>query len=250
MGDLAGTLYDDIGRSYSATRRTDPRVAAQVGAALEGARSVLNVGAGTGSYEPAHGVIALEPSWTMLAQRPAGSAPAIRGVAEALPCADRAFDAALAVLTMHHWTDLSAGLRELRRVAARQVIFFFEPLVSVQFWLLDYFPGAADTDRRAPGRDEIGATLDLHEVQVVPVPADCADGFAAAFWARPERYLEPQVQAGMSLLARLPRTELSIGTRRLRADLGSGEWERRFGHLRSSPTLDGGCRLAICGGPG
>ena len=243
-------VYDRIGRSYSRTRREDPRIAAQIRDALGDARTVVNVGAGTGSYEPKdRKVVAVEPSEEMLHQRPSGSAPAVRGVAEALPFHDGAFDAALAVLTVHHWTDAGAGLRELRRVSSRQVVFFFEPLRTHDFWALDYFPEARElpSEVAPPDVQLLGSHLDVREVRPLLVPSDCVDGFGAAFWSRPEAYLDPDVQAGMSWLALLPQEARARGARRLRADLESGAWDERYGHLRAEEHFDAGYRLAIAG---
>lgn len=241
--------YDTIGRSYSRTRREDPRIAAQIHAAL-GAGSVLDVGAGSGNYEPIdRSVVAVEPSSLMLAQRVGRPAPAVRGVGEALPFADRSFDVAMAVLTIHHWSDPATGLREMARVADRQVVFFFEPLQTHSFWALEYFPAALSlpTEQDPPGERLIADHLELHEVRPVLVPHDCTDGFGVAFWARPEAYLDPDVQAGMSWLALLPQSERARGSARLRADLDSGRWDRRHGHLREQDVFDGGYRLAIAG---
>jgi SAM-dependent methyltransferase len=226
-------------------------VAAAIHAALGDAATIVNVGAGAGSYEPRDGtVVAVEPSPTMLAQRRGRSALVVRGVAEALPFADGAFEAALAVLTVHHWGDRAAGLREMRRVSRRQVVFFYEPRQSHAYWALEYFPGAVDLpfERDAPGEDDLRAALSVREVRPVLVPADCRDGFGAAYWARPEAYLDPAVHAGMSWLALLPADVLRRGTERLRRDLESGEWDRRHGHLRSQALYDGGYRLAIAEG--
>lgn len=245
-----GARYESIGRTYTATRRPDPRIAAQLLDALGDARTVVDVGAGSGSYEPTdRTVVAVEPSATMLGQRRPGQAPAIRGVAEALPVRDASFDAALAVLTIHHWSDLDAGLAELARVSARQVILFCEPLGLHDFWPLEYFPGVRDlpVERAAPGTDDIGRVLDLRAVVPVPVPADCQDGFAAAFWQRPEAYADPLVQAGMSVLALLSEDERRAGRERLLADVASGEWDRRHGYLRDRDTYDAGYRIAVAG---
>jgi SAM-dependent methyltransferase len=182
-------LYERIGRSYARTRREDPRIAADIHACLDRCRSVLNVGAGTGNYEPHDRlVIAVEPSPEMLGQRRGRTDRVVRGVAEALPFPDTAFDAAMAVLTIHHWTDVLAGLRELRRVSRRQVVIFFEPRKVHEFWAMEYFPEAIDlpSERRAPGADVIRRALRVREIRPVPVPRDCVDGFGAAFWARPE----------------------------------------------------------------
>jgi SAM-dependent methyltransferase len=244
----AAPVYDDLGRTYSATRREDPRVAAQLWAALGAGRSLLNVGAGTGSYEPADRiVVAVEPSQAMIGQRRHRTSRVARGVAEQLPFADRAFDASLAVLTVHHWADREAGLRELRRVSRRQVVLFFEPLEVHQFWALDYFEEAKElpSEKNAPSEQLMRALLRVREVQTVPIPRDCVDGFGAAFWARPEAYLDPAVQAGMSWMALLPAAVLKRGTDQLRRDLKSGTWDAQHGHLRWSDNYDAGYRLAI-----
>jgi SAM-dependent methyltransferase len=244
----AAHLYDDLGRTYSATRREDPRVAAQLWAALGDGRSLLNVGAGTGSYEPRDRmVVALEPSAEMISQRVGRTDRVVRGVAEHLPFADATFDSSLAVFTVHHWTDREAGLRELRRVSRRQVVLFFEPLVVHRFWAVDYFEEARDlpSEQNAPDEDLLRSLLPVREVQTVLIPRDCVDGFGAAFWARPEAYLDPAVQAGTSWMALLPAVVLERGTDRLRRDLESGAWDARHGHLRSMDSYDAGYRLAI-----
>jgi ubiquinone/menaquinone biosynthesis C-methylase UbiE len=244
----ADPLYDTIGATYTATRREDRRVAAQIGAALGPGRSMVNVGAGTGSYEPADRfVVAVEPSPTMIDQRAGRSPHVIRGVAECLPFADGAFDAALAVFTVHHWSERAAGLAELRRVAHRQVVLIFEPLEAHRFWALEYFEEARElpTERNAPSEALLRWHLNVSEVQTVMVPADCDDGFGAAFWARPERYLDPDVQAGMSWIALLAEPVRARATKQLAADLVSGEWDRRFGHLRTEAAWDAGYRLII-----
>ena len=241
-------LYERIGRSYAKTRREDPRIAADILTCLGQSDSVLNVGAGTGNYEPRDRfVVAVEPSPEMLKQRQDRSRRVVRGVAEALPFLDAAFDTAMAVLTIHHWTDTVAGLRELRRVARRQVVFFFEPLHVHEFWALDYFPEAIDlpSERNAPGGDVIRRALRVREIRPVLVPRDCVDGFGAAFWARPEAYLDAEVQAGMSWLALLPEDARKRGSARLADDISSGAWERRFGHLRHLDVYDAGYRIAI-----
>ena len=246
----AGDRYDDIGRSYATTRRQDPRIAAGIWDTLGPGRRVLNVGAGTGSYEPEdRDVVAVEPSATMLAQRDGRPGRPVRGVAEALPFADATFDVALAVLTVHHWTDPQAGVVEMARVATRQVVLFFEPLQTHDFWALEYFPEALDlaTEQDPPAEAFLRAHLPVREVRTLLVPPDCTDGFGAAYWRRPEAYLDPAVQAGMSWLALLSDEHRAAGTERLRADLASGEWERRHGHLRSQESYDGGYRIAVAG---
>jgi SAM-dependent methyltransferase len=243
--------YDTIGRTYTATRRTDPRIAAQIHAALGSASTIINVGAGTGSYEPAdRTVVAVEPSSTMLDQRLADAAPAVQATAEHLPFADGAFDAAMAVLTVHHWSDEAQGLRELRRVADRQVILLFDAAISATYWLLDdYFPESLmqPTEQHAPTPDDIARRLDVRRIQIVPVPADCTDGFAGAYWRRPEAHLDPAVLAGMSCIAQLDPEVVERSTARLAADLADGRWDERYGHLRTRDTIDLGYRLVVCG---
>jgi SAM-dependent methyltransferase len=240
--------YDAIGRTYTATRRTEPRVAARIWEALGAARTVVNVGAGTGSYEPPdRDVTAVEPSAVMIAQRPPGAAAAVQARAEALPFADASFDAAMAVLTLHHWDDWRAGCAELRRVAReRVVVFSWDPKFRRRFWLgPEYFDRFVDEDVDPfPPLDEQVAALD-GRVEVVPVPWDCADGFFSAFWRRPEAYLDPAVRAGISTLAKRTDAELADGLARLRADIDSGAWARRHADLLERDELDLGYRLIV-----
>lgn len=242
--------YETIGRSYSVTRREDPRIAAAIFGAIGADVTVVDVGAGTGNYEPAgERVVAVEPSTEMIRQR-VNDHSVVRGVAEALPFADGAFDVGLAVLTIHHWSDPIVGLRELRRASRRQVIVYFDHAVTSTFWAMDYFPAGRTSSvvLDAPGLDVIAAALDVRDVQVLPIPADCVDGFGAAYWARPEAYTDPVIQAGMSWLALMDDDERAAGTRSLERDLASGEWHRRHGHLLEQTQFDGGHRLAIAGG--
>ncbi len=243
-------LYDALGASYSETRREDPRIATQIWDALGTGGSLVNVGAGTGNYEPSDRiVVAVEPSDRMIRQRRGRTGRVVQGIAESLPFPDRSFDAALAVLTVHHWSDREAGLAELRRVARCQVIFFFEPLVTHRFWGLEYFEEARNlpTERDAPSEELFRTCLDVREVRPVLVPPNCIDGFGAAFWSRPEAYLDPEVQAGTSWIALLPSEVRARATAQLRHDLESGDWDHRFGYLRSMEVYDGGYRLAIAG---
>ncbi len=211
----------------------------------------MNIGAGTGSYEsPNRRVVAVDPSQTMLGQRASGAAPAVRAVAEHLPFSAGTFDAALAVLTVHHWTDLERGAAEMRRVAPRQVVFFFEPEFAVQLWLLtDYFPEILDlaSERTAPGDEILRDLYAVRRVVAVPVPADCVDGFGGCYWNRPEAYLDPVVRAGMSSFAQLDPGLAHEGIERLRADLASGAWDARHGHFRAMNEYDLGYRLLVAG---
>lgn len=240
--------YDRIGRTYTETRTEEPRIAARIWAALGDARTVVNVGAGTGSYEPRdREVTAVEPSPVMRAQRATHAAPVVDGVAEALPFADDSFDAAMGVLTLHHWSDWRAGCAELLRVArARVVVFSWDPSYADRQWLgRDYFPSMADDDNAAfPALADQAAALEAR-VDVVPVPWDCRDGFGGAFWRRPEAYLDPVVRAGISGLAKRTDAELAEGLARLRADLDSGAWARRHADLLELDELDIGYRLLV-----
>ena len=239
--------YDAIGRTYTATRQTEPRIAQRIWAALGDARTVVNVGAGTGNYEPPdREVTAVEPSEVMIAQRAPDTAPVVQAGAEDLPFEDDSFDAAMAVLTLHHWSDWRAGCAELRRVARdRVVVFSWDPTYRGRMWLsAEYFPTLSWQDvREFPTLQAQVAALHA-TVEVVPVPWDCRDGFFSAFWRRPEAYLDPAVRAGISTMARR-EGELAGGIARLRADLESGEWARRHADLLDLEELDLGYRLLV-----
>jgi len=241
-------IYDAIGRGYAQQRRADPRIAAQIMAALGDARSVLNVGAGAGSYEPVdRAVVAVEPSTVMLGQRSPHAAPAVQARAEDLPFRDKSFDALMAVLTIHHWTDRAGGLAECARVACHRVLLLAWDPHADAFWLTrDYLPAFAEADRRqfpsmAWYACAFGSGVRV-EVMPVPVPRDCVDGFLGAYWARPGAYLDPAVQAGISSFSR-PGSEAGLAA--LRADLASGVWRARYGHLLHEHTRDIGYRLVI-----
>jgi SAM-dependent methyltransferase len=243
------THYDRIGVGYSAIRRPEPRIAARIEAALGEAGSVLNVGAGTGSYEPTDlGVTAVEPSQTMIAQRPPGSAPVVEGFAEDLPFEDGSFDATMAIITIHHWNDVWAGLVEMVRVARQRVVVLtFDPTPVEELWLVrDYFPGALDYHASAmPPIAELTAMLPNATVEPVPIPNGCADGFFVAIWDRPEMHLDPNVRRASSSWHQMPQDEIEHGLAQLRADLESGRWDERNGHLRTAAELDVGLRLVM-----
>ena len=239
-------LYDRIGDGYARLRRPDPRIAARLRAALGPARRVLNVGAGTGNYEPSGlDLVAVEPSREMIRQRPPGAAPCVQARAGALPFADGTFEAALAILTVHHWPDPAAGLAELRRVTrGRIVILTFDP--AARPWLTGYLPGLAALDEaQMPALRTYADALGPLSVTPLPVPHDCTDGFLYAYWRRPEAYLDPAVRSGSSSFRALPGLE--AGLDRLRADLDSGEWDRRHAGLRGLETYDAGYRLIESG---
>lgn len=240
--------YDRIGATYRATRRSDPRIASQVDAALSMMGSVVNVGAGTGSYEPPQTVAAVEPSMVMIIQRAPGSAPCVQATAEALPLQDNCVDAAMAMLTVHHWSDVAAGIDQLRRVTRyRIVILTWDQTVTRNFWLLrEYLPEAARISAALyVPVDHLVELLGGAEVQTVPVPYDCTDGFGAAYWRRPEAYLDPAVRAGISMLAYAGEVALAEGLTRLAADLRSGQWHQRHSGLLEQQQIDAGYRLLI-----
>jgi len=235
-------LYDTIGLDYARLRQPDPRIAAQIARALDQARTVLNVGAGTGSYEPpGRHVTALEPSSAMIAQRPSGSAPAVQGTADALPFPDKSFDAVMAVLTIHHWPDPQQGLREMRRVSRdRVVLLTFDP--AARPWLTDYLPELAELDEAAmPALDRLAEWLGPIAIEPVPVPHDCRDGFLYAYWRRPAAYLDPRIRKGSSAFWKIQHAE--AGLARLADDLASGAWSRRYGNLLTEDEYDAGYRL-------
>jgi SAM-dependent methyltransferase len=240
--------YDEIGAGYAQRRQTDPRIAARIDAALGDARSVVNVGAGAGSYEPAdRAVVAIEPSTVMAAQRPPELPRAIIGVAEELPLADDSADAAMAVLTIHHWTDAEAGVREMQRVARdRIVIVTIDPEVQARMWLFaDYIPAVAQRDAQEfPAIDTLLDWLGSGaRSEVIHIPRDCHDGFLLSFWSEPERALDPEARAATSGFARLDPAVEAETVARLAADLESGAWDERHGELRRLPEFDAGLRL-------
>jgi SAM-dependent methyltransferase len=237
--------YDRLGRGYSRVRRPDPRIAAQIDAALGEARTVLNVGAGTGSYEPeGRTVTAVEPSVEMIGQRPPGSAPVVQASAEDLPFADQSFDASLAVLTVHHWADLGAGLAEMRRVSRKRIV-TFDPEALTELWInRDYFPESLTLKRRSEATSGgLAELLAGATVEPIPVPRDCTDQFFAALWARPEKLFDEEVVGPMWVWQSISEEAREKGRERLKADLESGAWEQRYGHLRALSSLDVGLRL-------
>lgn len=243
--------YEQPGQeSYSRQRQTDPRIAAYVNDALKGARTILNLGAGAGSYEPADCYIAaVEPSAAMRAQRlAAGKVPAINGSADKLPFDDNTFDASMAMVTIHHWPDLEKGLGELRRVSREQVLIMtFDPEALNEFWNAQYFPELIAVEaKRYPSIARITAALGGNcDVQPIPVPLDCTDGFQEAFYGRPEAFLQREVRAAQSAWGFLPEGLEAQLVARLAADLASGEWDRKYGHFRSQSFFTAALRLIV-----
>jgi SAM-dependent methyltransferase len=242
-------LYDSIGATDTVTRRTEPRIAERIWAALGDARTVLNVGAGTGSYEPTDRyVLAVEPSALMRSQRRPDAPPCLAGSAENLPFDDQSFDAAMAVASVHHWPDPIAGLREMRRVARRVVVFTHDTTDAGwlhRFWLTrDYLPEVADVVVGRPSLTDLARAIEAR-VEPVPIPWDCADGFFEAYWRRPEAYLDESVRRGISVFARLgPRVE-QRAVQSLGDDLASGRWAQRNRDLVDLDAAELGLRLLI-----
>lgn len=239
-------LYDEIGIGYRSYRRPDPRLADAILRALGDAETVVNVGAGTGSYEPTdRPVVAVEPSQAMILQRPQDGAPVVQASAVNLPFRDAAFAAALAILTVHHWPDRRQGLRELARVAARRLVIVTWDPAYRGFWLVeDYFPGIAEVDRQIlPSIEEIQGVLGEAEVRPLRVPHDCTDGFLGAYWRRPHAYLDAGIRSAISTFSKIRGVD--AGLARLRTDLDDGTWERRYGSLLGESEIDLGYRLVV-----
>lgn len=246
-------IYDQIGHGYALGRTTDPRWAAAIRAAIGPAKSVVNVGAGTGSYEPADvDVVAVEPSAVMIRQRLPTAAPTVRASAESLPFNDQSFDVAMAVLTIHHWTDWRQGVAELRRVSRRQVLLTFDADVHSQFWLVaDYLPEAGQFDReRTPSMVELSQALGGADIAPLRVPADMEDAVLAAHWNRPEAYLDEVVRRSASTFAQNPADIIARALTNLERDLADGTWDRRHGHLRAQESHEAGYRLVTSGACG
>ncbi|MEL6105402.1 MAG: class I SAM-dependent methyltransferase [Planctomycetota bacterium] len=245
---MATVRYDTIGQHYSQTRREDPQIGARIHGALGNAKSVLNVGAGTGSYEPTdRHVLAIEPSDVMAAQRPFDRVPAIRASATSLPLRDAAVDAAMAILTLHHWDDRERGVHELLRVTRdRIVILTYDPDVSTRWWLItDYAPEIGEFDIAGfPPMDDLIRWLgEGAEIQTVPIPRDCRDWMSGSFWAHPERVLNADARAATSAFARLQESVVDRIVGDLSEDLDSGAWDKRYGSLRGLEAYDTGLRL-------
>jgi SAM-dependent methyltransferase len=236
--------YDSIGINYAGLRKPDPRLAGIIQSALGCARAVLNVGAGTGSYEPTdRSLIAVEPSHEMIRKRSPAAAKAIQANADGLPFDDKSFDASMAILTIHHWPDKEAGLREMRRVTRdRIVLLTFDP--SHRPWLTDYLPELAALDEaQMPAMLDYERWLGSVQIAPVPVPHDCSDGFLYAYWRRPMAYLDPYVRSGSSSFWAISNVE--AGLQNLRRDLETGEWDRRYAELLTLDAYDAGYRLVI-----
>jgi SAM-dependent methyltransferase len=238
-------IYDSIGHRYAERRRHDPRIAARIVRALGRSESVVNVGAGAGSFEPRdRELVAVEPSMVMIHQRPPDAPPVVRASATSLPFRDESFDASLAILTLHHWPDPARGIQELRRVARETVVILTFDTSAGGFWLMDYFPEILEIDRRTmPSLSETERHLGTSQVFDVLVPHDCTDGFLGAYWRRPRAYLDAGVRSAISVFSQIG--DLEPGLARLRADLESGAWRRRHGDVLDRSEIDVGYRLVV-----
>ena len=236
--------YDRIGASYAKLRRADPRIAAQIHSALGTAECVVNIGAGTGSYEPAdRSVVAVEPSAEMIAKRPGGAGLAIQASAEELPFEDNSFDAAMVILTIHHWSDQPGGLAEMRRVSRGPVVLLtFDP--TARPWLTDYLPQLAELDEQVmPRMEDYGRWLGDFRVETVPVPKGCTDGFLYAYWDRPEAYFDAHLRSGCSSFWAIEGVDEGLNW--LREDIDRGDWAQRYAYLAGLGSYDAGYRLVI-----
>jgi SAM-dependent methyltransferase len=239
-------LYDDIGIGYALGRRTDPRWMRPIRAALGDARTIIDVGAGTGSYEPDNTLLAIEPSAAMIRQRPPTATPAVRAVAESLPLRDDAADAVLAVLTVHHWRDWRRGLAELRRIAPRQVILAYDTRRHTEFWFVrEYVPEIADLELSRPSAPDIADEIGADTVTALPLPWDFTDGVFPAYWRRPTAYLDPRVRRSCSAIAQTDPDAVTRGIETLRHDLNTGRWRDRHQDLLAMDQWDAGFRLIV-----
>lgn len=239
------TSYDMIGVNYSDLRKPDARIEAVISNALGSAETVLNVGAGTGSYEPGgRAVTAIEPSAQMISQRGTSAAPVIQGYAENLPFGDNSFDASMAILTVHHWTDKQKGINEMRRVTRGPVVVLTYDPAFRAFWLLDYFPELVALDEgQMPKLTDYTRWLGPVAISPVPIPHDCTDGFLSAYWRRPAAYLDPKIRAAMSSFWKVG--DVSGALNQLEKDLESGAWAQRNSHLLELDACDCGYRLVV-----
>lgn len=236
--------YDTIGINYSDLRKPDPRIAMMIAKTLGSAKTVLNVGAGSGSYEPADKeVTAVEPSLEMIRQRPTSPTAIVRSYAEDLPFEDNSFDASMAILTVHHWADKERGLKEMRRVTRGQVVLLtYDPSFLREFWLADYIPELVQLDEaQMPLITDYEAWLGPTEISAVPIPHDCSDGFLCAYWRRPAAYLDPKIRAAMSSFWAIG--DVSEGLSKLANDLETGEWAKSYFELLDMDECDLGYRL-------
>lgn len=243
---MASANYEIVGRNYSEFRQPDLRISAIINSNLDAMESIVNVGAGTGSYEPEGKIIsAVEPSETMISQRiEKPNTTVYRAAAENLPFESRSYDAALAILTIHHWESWEKGLSEAYRVAREKVVLLTWLGMPQGFWLYDYLPELGDVDKDLfPSIEHISSVLGEVQVIPVPIPSDCTDGFLCAYWARPEMYLNAKARSVISTFSRI--SNVSKGLDNLASDLESGVWHQKYGHLLNLKEYDLGYRLVV-----
>jgi SAM-dependent methyltransferase len=238
--------YDQLAEQYRKFRIPDPRIAERIQVHINGAERILNVGAGIGAYEPEGcDIVAIEPSYEMIAQRKGSKAALIQGVAERLPFRDKVFDISMGILTLHHWSDIASGLEEMARVSRNKIVLFTWIGYGNDFWLEDYIPEIIGVDYKLfPSIKELDRILGVISVETIEIPYDCSDGFMCAYWRRPEAYLDPNVRAAISTFSRIP----DIGKRldKLQKDIDNGVWSQKYGHLLEKESLDFGYRLVVC----
>jgi SAM-dependent methyltransferase len=245
---VKAVLYDSIGRKYRNYRHPDLRIGDEISKWLPDEGPIINIGAGAGSYEPVdRKVVAVEPSSVMIDQRPRNSTPVIQACAEALPLKDNSFECAMAILTIHHWSDMERGLKEAVRVSGGKVVLLTWIGFVNHFWLLDYLPEMKVVDESMfPSIDQLYAWLGPVQTIPIPIPYDCTDGFLCAYWQRPEAYLNEDVRSAISAFSRVQN--ISEGIARLKDDLESGLWEERYGYLFQEKEIDFGYRLVAATG--
>lgn len=243
---MSSADYSIVGQNYSNLRKPDPKIAALIDAELERVKTVVNIGAGTGSYEPKDKqVTAVEPSETMIVQRKNNENITVyRANAENLPFRSNSFDAALAILTIHHWNDWKKGLEEALRVAKSKVVIFTWIGMPKDFWLFNYFPEIEHIDKALfPTLEQFSSVLGDIEVTDIPIPANCTDGFLCAYWARPAFYLDARIRSAISTFSRIQ--DVNRGVLRLAEDLECGKWKKRYGHILEQQEVDFGYRLVV-----
>jgi SAM-dependent methyltransferase len=242
---MTKTLFDNIGKQYSNYRAPDDRIASFIYRELGDASEIVNIGAGTGSYEPSdRKVVAVEPSWVMIAQRRSKKAAVVQARAEALPFRQDSFDCAMAILTIHHWNDIEKGIYEALRVAKRKLILFTWIGFTSHFWLLDYFPQIKETDEPMfPSIEQLSSWMGPLKSIAVPIPHDCTDGFLCSYWRRPEAYLDEGVRSAISTFSRIQNIE--EGLKRLKTDMSSGLWYEKYGYLLDKDEIDFGYRVVV-----
>jgi SAM-dependent methyltransferase len=239
--------YDQLAKQYNHYRKPDPRITERIHFHLQGAQRILNVGAGTGSYEPENGIIvAIEPSYEMISKRINSKTILVQGIAEELPFTDNVFDCSMGILTIHHWSDITLGLQEMRRVTKDKIVLFsWIGYYDNNFWLKDYIPEIAGTDEKLfPTLEELDHILGGISVETIEIPYNCTDGFMCAYWRRPEMYLDPNARKAISTFSRTP--EIQEGLNKLQEDIESGEWRKKYSHLLEKESLDLGYRLIVC----